>query len=59
MFYPNPFDFNGDGDLDFAERAFHDELMSGGFDADEDEEDEEDDDYEEDYDPDGFDDWDD
>ena len=58
MFYPNPFDFNGDGGLDFGERAFRDEFLTGGFDADNDDEDEdydededdEDDDYEDDED---------
>lgn len=28
-----PFDFNGDGNLDFGERAFRDEFFSGGFDG--------------------------
>lgn len=51
-----PFDFNGDGNLDFSERAFRDELFSGGFDGDfegdsgmwDDEDDEDDEDSEDD-----------
>ncbi len=27
-----PFDFDGDGDIDFGERAFRDEFLSGDLD---------------------------
>ena len=36
MFYPDPFDFDGSGDLDFSEQAFRDEFLSDGFDDDSD-----------------------
>ena len=42
MFDNNPFDFNGNGNLDPAERAFRDEFLTGGFEDDEDDEDDDD-----------------